>query len=126
MKKIYKVFMLALKGSINNIREVEVPIQEVAHKDVDSVLEAIFRYGQNDFQPKNVRSVSVGDVIELVTPTSDYKGVYYAVGGMGFVKIESPEHAPDEFELMFGKPISEIRDEQINKLIDKNDQSTTG
>lgn len=126
MKKVYKVFMLALKGNINNIREVEVPIQEVAQQDLNSVLEAIFKYGQNDFQPKDIRSVSVGDVIELVTPTSEYKGVYYAVGGLGFVKIKSPEHAPNEFDLMFGDvEKQEDRDEKIDKIVD-NDKNTTG
>lgn len=33
--------------------------------DRDILLEMVFYYGQNDFQPKPVRSVSCGDVVEL-------------------------------------------------------------
>ncbi len=118
--------MLAMKGNINNIREVEVPIQEIAQQDLESVLNTIFKYGQNDIQAKNIRSVSVGDVIELVTPTSEYKGVYYAVAGVGFVKVKSPEHAPNEFDLLFGDTEKqESRDEKIDNIVD-NDQDTTG
>ena len=34
-------------------------------KDIFPLLELIFKYGQNDFQPSCVRSVSVGDIIVL-------------------------------------------------------------
>jgi len=59
---IIEVEMLAF-GKPGEIREVEVPLTENA--SVDEVLEAAFHYGQNDFQPKNHPSVSVGDVVRV-------------------------------------------------------------
>lgn len=111
--------MIALKGSINTIREVEVSLEKVVHKDVNDILEVIYSHGQNDLQPKKIRSVSIGDVIELVTPKSEYKGVYYAVAANGFIKIESPEYAPNEFDLMFGDPQKQVdRNDKINKVVE--------
>ena len=43
------------------IREVDVPDDEVE----DDLLELVYKYGQNDFQPRPIQSVSVGDVVEL-------------------------------------------------------------
>lgn len=34
-------------------------------ENTDYVLNEVFHLGQNDFQPKDVRSVSVGDIVEL-------------------------------------------------------------
>ena len=71
---IYEVELLAFEepGRVD-IREVYLPefneerIKEVYIKSLhkDSLLGSIFYYGQNDFQPKEQRSVSVGDVIRL-------------------------------------------------------------
>ncbi len=48
------------------IREVEVPEAEVdVCKSTEELLERIFYYGQNDFQPRQMPSVSVGDVAQV-------------------------------------------------------------
>ena len=64
----YKVHMLAFckKGTV---REVEVPngalpLGVPPHLLAPSILELIFHYGQNDFQPKEICSVSVGDIVQ--------------------------------------------------------------
>jgi len=59
---IIEVEMLAF-GKLGEIREVEVPLNE--DSSVNQILEAAFQYGQNDFQPKNHPSVSVGDVVRI-------------------------------------------------------------
>lgn len=74
---IVEVEMLAFGNG--EIREVEVPDGEVT-SDVDQMLELVFHYGQNDFQPKNHPSVSVGDVVRL-------NNERYAVAGLGFRKV---------------------------------------
>jgi len=43
-----------------------------------TLLDSVFYYGQNDFQPKPIRSVSVGDVIKLPD------GSLHRVLGAGF------------------------------------------
>lgn len=45
------------------IREVEIP--DIDPGDLHAVMENVFHYGQNDFQPQNKPSVSVGDVAEF-------------------------------------------------------------
>jgi hypothetical protein len=53
-----QVYMLAFMNG--EIRDVTIP------DDSKTVLEDVFRLGQNDFQPSNTHcSVSVGDVIDL-------------------------------------------------------------
>lgn len=54
------------------VRLVDLPPVQAAdlassehEADRDSLLELIFMNGQNDFQPKPIRSVSCGDVVEL-------------------------------------------------------------
>lgn len=60
----FNVLMFAFKEG--EVREVEVPLEEVnACKSTDDLLERIFYYGQNDFQPRHMPSVSMGDVIQL-------------------------------------------------------------
>ena len=65
-------------------REVEVPSEELTG-EIAHDLELIFRYGQNDFQPQNCYSVSVGDVIE-------YHDQLYMVKAMGHKAISLLEY----------------------------------
>lgn len=59
----FKVHLLAFgRGAI---RQVEVPGDQVFINPGIEALDAIFHYGQNDHQPQNLPSVSIGDVIEL-------------------------------------------------------------
>lgn len=68
-------------------REVAVPDDELRGV-VEYDLEKIFYYGQNDFQPLPICSVSVGDVVE-------YNDELYLCQPMGFSKITAQEY--DEF-----------------------------
>jgi len=51
------------------VRFVDIELPQLPNQydpyDMDYVLNEVFHLGQNDFQPKDVRSVSVGDVVEL-------------------------------------------------------------
>lgn len=47
------------------IREVEVPDEDLREMPTSIVLKQVFHWGQNDFQPQQLPSVSVGDVIHL-------------------------------------------------------------
>lgn len=49
----------------NKIRNIEIPDDEVSEDEME-LLERVFYYGQNDFQPvKNTYSLSVGDIVVL-------------------------------------------------------------
>ena len=76
-------------------REIDVPDsiidQQIGSLDqplrpgkLVALLEQIFFYGQNDFQPRPIRSLSVGDVVRL------HDGRLYRVLGLGWERI--PEH----------------------------------
>jgi hypothetical protein len=66
-----KVYMLAF-GKPDEVREVDVP--------GPATLDAVFYYGQNDFQPQQHPSVSMGDVIEL-------NGKLFVIQAVGFKEI---------------------------------------
>lgn len=72
---IVEVEMLAF-GEPGEVRKVEIP----ENLDNVTVLDSVFHYGQNDFQPQNHPSVSAGDVIR-------YKGENYLVASVGFKKL---------------------------------------
>lgn len=60
---IAKVLLLAFKT--NKVRLVYIPDEEAKDRDLRGLAELAFHYGQNDFQPMKVRSVSVGDIVEV-------------------------------------------------------------
>lgn len=63
------------------IRTVEIPAAErFAEKVPMAQLDLVYRYGQNDFQPQRMPSVSMGDVIRL-------HGKRYRVASMGFEDV---------------------------------------
>lgn len=62
------------------IRPVDVPMDEFLGADEAGQLELVFLYGQNDFQPKQFCSVSVGDVVRL-------NGRRFKVAGLGFEEV---------------------------------------
>lgn len=76
---IFEVEMLAF-GEPGEIRRVDVPDEHANHEDVRHVLESVFYWGQNDFQPQEHPSVSTGDVIRCM-------GENWLVAGVGFKKI---------------------------------------
>jgi len=76
-----KVHMLAFGDGA--IRMVDIPFEDLpgdprSGDHLDRLLDAAFYYGQNDFQPQPLPSVSVGDVIELDN------GSLHRVEGVGF------------------------------------------
>jgi len=98
---IIKAYMTAfhrpeIDGPAVRIREIEIPSGEIVDLLVEShmqtkpvrtegLLELAFQYGQNEFQSKQLPSLSVGDVIEL--PNSDR----YRVAGWGWNKLAADE-----------------------------------
>ena len=61
-------------------RKVDVPNKEITKNNLTNSLNEIYYFGQNDFQPKNSPSVSVGDVIL-------YNDEKHIVKNFGFEKI---------------------------------------
>jgi hypothetical protein len=80
----FQVEMLAF-GNWGEIREVEVPDHLVIN-DTTEMLETVFYYGQNDFQPVQHPSVSMGDVIRMGNDR-------YLVCHMGFRQLTPVEYA---------------------------------
>lgn len=108
------VHMLAFLNK-GDVREVEIPDDEVedavsSHEvyATDAILNLVYHYGQNDFQPiYNKPSVSVGDVIEL-------DGKYWMVAPIGFKSITQ-----EEFDSLEGRIASDPS--IITKLYSEND-----
>lgn len=101
---IFEVEMHAFAHGV--IREVDVPTEEMnkhlplspAHDGVltenkAAILDLIFHYGQNDFQPRALPSVSVGDIIRfgVVYKNRLNEGVFqerWAILAIGFRKVD--------------------------------------
>ncbi len=91
----YRVEMLAFEDARGTagFREVDVPDEEfssIASKSVNELLERIFYWGQNDFQPKPFPSVSVGDVVHLTTVGGHTR--YFLVSGVGFTELTAESY----------------------------------
>jgi hypothetical protein len=83
----FDVHLMAFRN--DEVRKVDVPLDvygKAYREDRDNVLDLIFRYGQNDFQPRPFCSVSMGDVIDLF-------GILYLVEFVGFRKMSREEFA---------------------------------
>lgn len=80
---VFQVELLAF-GKPGEIREVEISDEE-ANADTVDKLEAIFKFGQNEFQPRRHPSVSVGDVIRM-------DGEKFLVCRLGFRKLSNAEY----------------------------------
>lgn len=86
------------------VREVNVPTEEMAG-DAAAQLERVFYWGQNDFQPLPLCSVSVGDVAELGDR-------FYVCRPLGWAEIS-------EAELTAYENLPR-RDRQFSSLADPN------
>ena len=91
----FRVEMLAFEDARGSagFREVEVPDTEATaarEEGVDALLERIFYWGQNDFQPKAFPSVSVGDVVYLTTVGGGTR--YFLVSGVGFTELTAESY----------------------------------
>jgi len=94
------VHMLSFYDDRSVIRTVNIPDNL---NEQEEILEATFKYGQNDFQPLKICSVSVGDVAEL-------NGKYFMCMGIGWKELSKEEfdalipptskyaHNPDNFK----------------------------
>lgn len=77
---IFKVHMLANNPpEWENPRLVDVPNEEVVSDDME-LLESIWIWGQNENQPRNCCSVSMGDVAEIdgkfyICQSTDWKEI---------------------------------------------------
>ncbi len=76
------VHMLAFGNGA--IRLVDVPDTELTSSSLRMILERVFYWGQNDFQPLPFPSVSIGDVVE-------YDGTFHQVGNIGFTVLTTEE-----------------------------------
>lgn len=86
MKFVTYLVSSALSFNTRPIRVVDVPDEEVPEgidTPANELLEKIFKYGQNDFQPLENRSLSVGDVVKLS------KNVYFEVKDIGWNQIKT-------------------------------------
>ena len=83
-----QVHMLAF-GTSGEIRIVNLPDCDLP-QPLNEILDLVFHYGQNDFQPKEHCSVSVGDVIE-------YNDTYFRVARMGFKVLSKEEFEKYKF-----------------------------
>lgn len=83
---IVEVEMVAFKESGHDfgIRNVEVPDHEAVRLPEEKLLEAVMRYGQNDLQPQQIPSVSVGDVVRI-------DGRRFLVSPVGFKELKHNE-----------------------------------
>ena len=82
---IYEVELLAF-GQPGEIRRVDAPSDQLdAGASTEQVLEIIFQYGQNEYQPKRQPSVSVGDIVRLEDR--------WLCCGLGWRKLTPAEYA---------------------------------
>lgn len=82
------VHLTAFQRCSHQIRQVEVPENECT-ENMDIILERIYSYGQNETQPRKIRSVSAGDIIF-------YDGANYLILFVGFKEISKKQM--DEFK----------------------------
>lgn len=83
--KTIQVEMLGF-GEKGVFRPVNIPEEQPNQDTTEGLLEAVFYWGQNDFQPSGEHySVSVGDVIWL-------DGEKWLVKGAGFKKLDEAEY----------------------------------
>ena len=80
MKVLVEMLAYVDKGTF---REVEIPDVEIPNQD--ALLDSVFYYGQNDFQPQQMPSVSAGDVIYL-------NGKKILIKGAGFKELSEEEY----------------------------------
>lgn len=69
------------------IRTVNVPKHKL-QGTINQQLDQVFYYGQNDFQPQKLPSVSAGDIIQ-------FKGDRYLILTLGFKKLKPGEQITD-------------------------------
>ena len=84
---LIKTHLLAFEE--DRIRMVEIDDGFKASISVTDVLEEVFKMGQNDFQPQEMPSLSVGDVVEL--DETCYKK-YWLIMSAGWKNLTEEEY----------------------------------
>jgi len=79
----------------HTVRLVKIPKAELDAYSVDNmdgILDLVFKYGQNDFQPQELPSVSVGDVIRAGVGLFQVKpSGFKQISEDDLKKMESPQ-----------------------------------
>ena len=84
------MFAFSEEGDKSRVRNVQIPISTdddislYKGDELNSVLEMVYKYGQNEFQPMQFPSVSVGDVAQVGNR-------YFMVVSMGFKEMSKAE-----------------------------------
>jgi len=75
-------------GNLGEIRQVDIPVASYKKcaGNIEEELELVFKYGQNDFQPLPIRSVSVDDVVRINVGSNTQ---LWKVSGCGFEQLLS-------------------------------------
>lgn len=97
-----------MKSRFVDIPDSSLKTSEGDMFETDNILEAVFKYGQNDFQPQEIRSVSVGDIIFLPTGT-------YRVETAGFKYLDGAEEVWDAIAEEAG-PLNERIMNELQRL----------
>jgi hypothetical protein len=86
MPKFEVELNMFLPGTIRVVTVPRSAIREhIKNKQTFEILEKVFYYGQNDFQPQELPSVSAGDVIR-------FKDERFMVLSLGFRKLKENEY----------------------------------
>jgi hypothetical protein len=99
------------------IRTVNVPIQKLRGKTPMQQLDQIFWFGQNDNQPQELPSVSMGDVIR-------FKDQRYMVLSVGFKKLKHNQYVLTRPKLEDVFQFAQQKHEQNNKHWDRPYRTT--
>jgi len=91
MKAIAYMKAFSVEGTIREITVPDEEINEIEEIEKMSILDLIYRYGQNDFQHQECYSVSVGDVIF-------YNDKYIEVKSVGFEEITQEQFDKIEWQ----------------------------
>jgi hypothetical protein len=104
---IFKAYMMAFTGRDDEavmVRPITVPDERVQKMMLatpaeepsaftDALLADIFYFGQNDFQPLQCPSLSVGDVVEITTESdAGTDPIFYECASAGWTLVARPTH----------------------------------
>lgn len=91
-------FLVRLVSTTDEMRPVDVPAaraREARQYNINALLNIIFTFGQNDFQPKPFCSVSMNDVIVIPVMGDDgriERYQYYRIDFVGFTPLTFAEY----------------------------------
>ncbi len=96
---MFTTFLVHLVSTVGDFRPVDVPtarVIEARRFGIATLLDLIFTFGRNDFQPKQFCSVSVNDVVLIPVPNGDGDRTiatrYYRIDFAGFTPMTISEY----------------------------------